>query len=328
MSEATDPGIDPARERYVLHRRFDRLGRLVGDDAMQRLLGSHAMVIGLGGVGSWAAEMLVRSGVGRVDLVDFDQVCITNVNRQVHALVGTIGQFKATALAERLAKINPQARIEGIIGFYDRERGGALLDRGAPYVIDAIDSITHKAHLLHACLARGIRVVCATGSGGRLDPTQVRTGDLAATRGDPLARAVRKILRLKYGFRKKLDFGIPAVHTLEPAREPLDLGYDRGKGFGCVCPQGLDRPFSCEARRRIYGTAGFVTAAMGQAAAALVVRAIAGDYAWPAPQERRAIPVDVGLDEEPGCEHEHTSACEHTAAAVAGHGPTMSDERG
>src|SRR3954467_2053236 len=105
---------------YILHRRFDRIGRLLGDQRMEQLFAAHVMVIGLGGVGSWAAESLARSGVGRLTLVDFDDVCITNFNRQLHALGGTVGEKKATVMAERIKKINPQIKVEGLVQFYDK----------------------------------------------------------------------------------------------------------------------------------------------------------------------------------------------------------------
>src|SRR6476661_1451236 len=107
----------PRETKYVLHRRFDRMGRLVGDANMEKLFNTHVMVIGLGGVGSWAAESLARSGVGKLTLVDFDEVCITNANRQLHALQGMVGQKKALVMAERMKKINPQAQVEGLALF-------------------------------------------------------------------------------------------------------------------------------------------------------------------------------------------------------------------
>lgn len=286
-TRADDP-LAPATaelgERYVLHRRFDRLGRLVGDPAMERLFATHAMVVGVGGVGSYAAEMLARSGVGRLTLIDFDEVCVTNVNRQLHALQGTVGRRKVDELAARFARVNPKAEVEAIPAFYDEGSSSELLDRGPDYVIDAIDSVTAKAHLIASCLARGLPVISSTGSGGRLDPTAIRVADLADVSGDPLARHLRKLLRSKYGLEgdaKAGPFGVPAVYSIEPAREPVELAYDGGEGFRCVCPQGRapDRPFSCERRNRIYGTAGFVTGAFGFACASRVVRHAVGELA-------------------------------------------------
>jgi len=271
---------------YRLHRRFDRMGRLIGDPAMQKLFASHAVVIGLGGVGSWAAESLVRAGVGRVTIVDFDQVCITNTNRQLAAIGGKVGEFKAEVLAERFRKINPQVRIEAVVKFYSEKTsdeilgltsGSGLKSGDRPdYVIDAIDNITAKCHLLAACRANGIPVATSTGSGGRLDPTQLRIADLARTEFDPLARAVRRILREKYAFPRagEGDFGIQAVYSGEPSRDPVELAYDGGKGFKCVCPQGQNGLNDCDMKNLIMGNAGFVTATFGNYLASIVVRTL------------------------------------------------------
>lgn len=261
-------------DSYRLHRRFDRIGRLVGDENMSRLLKARVMVIGLGGVGSVAAEALARSGIGQLWLVDFDKVCITNSNRQLQAMQGTIGQFKADVLAERLQKINPQAQVESIRHFYNERTSNQLLDRQPDYVVDCIDNITAKCHLIHACKQRGLKLICSTGASGRIDPTHIKVADLAETRVDPLAAAVRKILRSKYAFPSKGKFDIPAVYSTEHAAEPHELHYDEGKGFRCVCPGGKNEFHSCEDRSVIYGTAGFVTGTFGNVCASLVVQQV------------------------------------------------------
>jgi len=269
-------------DSYRLHRRFDRIGRLVGDDQMAHLLKARVMVIGLGGVGSLAAEALSRSGIGQLWLVDFDKVCITNTNRQLQAMQGTIGKFKADVLAERLQKINPQSQVEAIRHFYNERTSAMLLERNPDYVVDCIDNITAKCHLLDACRQRGLKVICSTGASGRIDPTQVKVADLAETRVDPLASAVRKILRGKYAFPARGKFDIPAVFSIEPAAEPHQLHYDEGKGFRCVCPGGKNEFHSCEDRSVIYGTAGFVTGTFGNFCASLVVRDIVSQRHQPA----------------------------------------------
>ncbi|MDR3608151.1 MAG: tRNA threonylcarbamoyladenosine dehydratase [Oligoflexia bacterium] len=261
-------------ETYRLHRRFDRMGRLVGDAKMKKLMGSHVMVIGLGGVGSWAAEMILRSGVGELTIVDFDEICVTNFNRQLHALQGMVGQQKVDVLAERFEKVNPQAKIHAIAKFYNFESSAEIFARRPDYVVDAIDNITAKCHLLHHCVSEGIPVVSATGSGGKLDPLRVQVRDLAQTEADPLARSVRRILRERYGFPVKGPFGIPAVYSDEPAMMPEELHYDGGKGFRCVCPQGDNEYFQCDNRNIILGNAGFVTGAFGMACASVVVRGL------------------------------------------------------
>lgn len=263
-------------EEYRLHRRFDRMGRLVGDRRMKRLMESHVMVIGLGGVGSWAAESLVRSGIGRLTLVDFDEICVTNANRQIHALGHLVGKKKAEVMAERMKQINPRVEAKAIPVFYNEEHCDRIFEVVPDFVVDAIDHVTSKCHLLAFCRDRKIPIICSTGSGGRLDPQHIKTGDLAFTTVDPLARAIRGILREKHGFPTddKAPFGIPAVYSTEPHLPPEELHYDNGKGFRCVCPQGDNPYFTCENRNVIMGNASFVTGTFGFFCASHVVRSL------------------------------------------------------
>jgi tRNA A37 threonylcarbamoyladenosine dehydratase len=263
-------------ERYKLHRRFDRMGRLVGDPGMRKLMGAHVMVIGLGGVGSWAAESLARSGVGELTLVDFDEICVTNFNRQLHSLNGLIGEKKAEVLAERLRKINPGAKINAVVNFYNERLAEEVLPESLrpDVVIDAIDSITSKCHLLANCRKRGIPVFTSMGTGGRMDPAQVKVADLGRTEHDSLARSVRSILRSQYGFPEKGEYGITAVYSTEPPTQPHELAYDGGKGFRCVCPQKDNEFFNCDNRNLIWGNASFLTGAFGLHLASLTVKHI------------------------------------------------------
>lgn len=263
---------------YMLHRRFDRMGRLVGDEAMAKLLSSHVMIIGIGGVGSFAAEAIARSGVGKITLVDFDEVCITNTNRQLHALSGLVGEKKADVMTERMKKINPQATVLSIPKFYNERLGAEIfaeaLEKMGPidFVIDAIDSVTPKCHLLWYCKENKIPVVTSTGSAGKMDPTQIKVVDLGKTSRDPLAKAIRRILRDQHGFPQEGEFGILAIQSEEPTAQPYELKYDGGKGFKCVCPQGQNEFFNCDNRNIILGNASFVTGAFGLACASVVVR--------------------------------------------------------
>jgi tRNA threonylcarbamoyladenosine dehydratase len=259
-------------ETYRLHRRFDRMGRLVGDGKMKKLMDSHVMIIGLGGVGSWAAECIARSGVGKITIVDFDEICVTNFNRQLHALQGLVGAQKTDVVGERLAKINPQAKIVVHTKFYNFETADEIFSERPDFVIDAIDHITSKTHLLNLCRERSIPVVCSAGSGGRMDPLKIKVRDLSQTEVDPLARAVRKILRDKYSFPEKGSWGIPTVYSDEDPLWPEELKYDNGKGFRCVCPQGDNPYFNCDSRNLILGNASFVTGTFGNVAASVVVR--------------------------------------------------------
>jgi len=262
----------PRENKYVMHRRFDRMGRLVGDAAMEKLFNTHVMIMGLGGVGSWAAESLARSGVGRLTVVDFDEICITNANRQLHALQGLVGKKKAAVMAERLRKINPQAQVKEHIMFYNEENSAAILSEKPDFVIDAIDNLTAKCHLLTTCRKNGIPVITSAGAAARLDPLAVELRDLADTHTDPLAHQVRKILRSRHEFPAKGEFGIQCVFSTEIPMMPEELHYDQGQGFQCVCPQGQNNLHSCDKRNRIYGTASFVTGNFGLVMASWVVR--------------------------------------------------------
>jgi tRNA A37 threonylcarbamoyladenosine dehydratase len=262
----------PRETKYVMHRRFDRMGRLVGDAAMEKLFNTHVMVLGLGGVGSWAAESLARSGVGKMTIVDFDEICITNANRQLHALQGLVGKKKATVMAERLRKINPQAQINEHVLFYNEENSETILSAKPDYIIDAIDNLTAKCHLLATCRKLQIPVITSAGAAARLDPLAVELKDLAETHTDPLAHQVRKILRSRHEFPAKGEFGIPCVFSTEIPMMPEELHYDQGKGFQCVCPQGQNNLHSCDKRNRIYGTASFVTGNFGLVMASWVIR--------------------------------------------------------
>lgn len=282
QTEDTQQPQQPPETEYVLHRRFDRMGRLVGDPVMRKLMSSHVMVVGIGGVGSWAAESLARSGVGEITVVDFDEVCITNANRQLHAIQGMVGKKKAEVMGERLRKINPQAKINIITEFYNEEKSAEMLfgltptksdcKRAPDYVVDAIDNLTAKAHLLATCVKENIPVVTSAGSAAKLDPLRIQKADLAETHTCPLAHQLRKILRQKYDFPEK-QFGITCIFSDEKVMMPEELFYDKGMGFKCVCPKTNDF-HGCDNRNMIYGSASFVTGAFGLAMASHIVNDI------------------------------------------------------
>ena len=259
--------------QQALPRRFDRIGRLVGDDAMRAIGRAHVMVVGVGGVGSWAAEALARSGIGTITLVDFDHVCITNFNRQVPAVEGTVGARKADVMAQRLRTINPDIAVHVVPVFYDAAHAADVFALRPDFVVDAIDSVGSKCHLLHHCISHGIPVVSSCGSGGRMDPTMIKIADLAAVQHDRLAQAVRKTLRKQYDFPAAGNgaFGVPAVHSTEQMKMPVPLECDEGKGFRCVCSARIET-FNCESRNVILGTMCHVTGAFGFACASVVVR--------------------------------------------------------
>ena len=259
-------------EAYRTHRRFDRAARLFSEPGLGRLMNSRVLVVGVGGVGSFTAEALARSGVGRLALIDFDKVCITNTNRQLHAMKGTVGKSKVEVMAERLRLIHPSSEVEAIAQFYRADCSDELLAGEIAFVVDAIDNLTAKAHLLATCLRRGIPVVSVMGAAARLDPTQIQIADLSKTEVDPFARALRKLLRKQHGLNLDESIGIPSVFSTEPPIEPSTPQYDEGQGFVCVCPSGKNGLHDCDRRSRIDGSASFVTGAFGLAAASVVVR--------------------------------------------------------
>jgi len=242
--------------------RFSGLERLYGVDAARQLGGRHVMVIGIGGVGSWAAEALVRSGVGRITLVDGDDVCVTNTNRQVHAVESTVGMPKVLAMAARMEQIWPACEVRAEIGFFDRQSAGSLLDNPPDMVLDAIDGVAAKCLLLAECCRREIPVVSVGGAGGKRDPTMVRAADMAEAVNDPLLRKVRRQLRREYSFPAAGAgrFGISSVFSCE---RPVFPGSD-GLVYPHHEPQSSLR-LDCASG---FGTASFVTGAFGFAAVA------------------------------------------------------------
>lgn len=260
-----------ANMRAMTHRRFDRAARLLGDEGIARLARSTVTVFGVGGVGSFAAEALVRSGVGRVILVDYDRICVTNVNRQLHAMKGTLGKPKVEVMAERLRLINPDATIETRAEFYAAETSARLLVPEPDIVIDAIDNIAAKMHLIATCVRDRLRIVSAMGAAARLDPTQVRVADLSETRVDPFARDLRRNLRRKHGLDCTQRTGVWAVFSEEPPLPPQLLAYDDG-AFRCVCPGGMNGKNDCEHKNRVEGSIAFVPSVFGMTMASVAVK--------------------------------------------------------
>lgn len=280
-SAAVNPGAPSASETdsvYRTHRRFDRAARLFTEPGLARLMDARVIVFGMGGVGSFTAEALARSAVGKLVLVDFDEVCVTNTNRQLHALKGNVGKRKVDVMAERLRLIHPSGEVTPVASFYNESTSEELLSGPIDFVVDAIDNVTAKVHLIATCLKRGIPLVSSMGAAARLDPTAIRTADLAQTHTDPLARNVRKLLRQRHDIEvhERRPLGVTAVFSEEEPIAPSDVHYDRGQGFRCVCPNGDNGLHTCERRSRIEGSAAFVTGAFGLACAGVVVRSLIG----------------------------------------------------
>jgi tRNA threonylcarbamoyladenosine dehydratase len=189
---------------------------LVGEVGLARLARASVAIFGIGGVGSYAVEALVRAGVGRLTLIDFDDICLTNINRQLHALEGSLGQPKVVVMAERCRDINPGVQVEPLKVFYQADCADALLGRGYDYVLDCIDQVTAKLHLIQSCKERGLPVISSMGAANKLDPTQITVADLAQTRCCRLARIIRKELR-----KRGITSGVRVVYSTEDFR-PLD----------------------------------------------------------------------------------------------------------
>lgn len=270
-----------------IHRRWDRLVRLLGMDGVRRMQATHVAVFGLGGVGSYLVEALARSAVGRLTLVDFDDVCVTNLNRQLQAFPETVGRSKAMLLAERVRAINPEAYVDPVQAFFEVATAEALLTPRPDIVVDAIDNVTSKVYLLERCTRSRIPVISVTGAGARLDPSRIRIDDLSRTRVDPLARVLRKELSRR-GIGTDGDAGIPVVFSDEEVLQPEVPEWDLESGFRCICPHREDSPHACEKRRTIYGTAAFMTAAFGMVAAGWVVRQASGRQNSSRPDARAA----------------------------------------
>ena len=203
-----------------LERRFGGIGRLYGQTAMAAFASAHVAVVGIGGVGSWAAEALARSGVGRITLIDLDNVAESNANRQIHALDDHFGRAKVTAMAERIRAINPTCDVTEVEDFVTPENASIFLGQSLDAVVDAIDQVRAKVAMIAYCRSSRIPVVVAGAAGGKVDPTQVRLDDLSRTVQDPLLARVRSQLRREHGFSRdpKRKFGISAVFSEEPVR--------------------------------------------------------------------------------------------------------------
>lgn len=255
------------RSRMSNDARFTGIERLYGKQAARHIRTMHVCVIGLGGVGSWAVEALARSGVGRLTLIDYDEICVSNINRQVHALGSSAGQKKSIAMQQRVKDINPDCRCSLIDDFItDKNLFEHLpVTAGFDYVVDAIDSIKFKAALIYYCKRNKIPVIATGAAGGLTDPTQIMVKDLSRTFNDPLAAKVRAQLRAQHGFTRNLKryFGVECVFSAQQQVYPDtegEVGHRKPgiHGVHLDCSMG-------------YGSASFVTASMGFVAVARLI---------------------------------------------------------
>lgn len=254
----------------VDQQRFGGVARLYGVEALAHFARSRVAVAGIGGVGSWAAEALVRSGLGRLLLIDLDDLCLTNVNRQIHALEPSLGASKVAVMAARLRLVNPALDCEEVEALVEPDNLDRLLPADLDAVIDATDDVPAKAALIAYCRRRRLPVVTLGGAGGQLDPTQIRVADLSRTTQDPLAAKVRQRLRREYGFSRnpKRRFEVPCVYSLEPLKYPTPEG-----GVSLARPAQDFAATDCDSG---FGTSVCVTATFGMVAAARCLERLAG----------------------------------------------------
>jgi len=205
--------------------RFGGVRRLYGAEAVDIYRQAHVCVVGIGGVGSWVVEALARTAIGKLTLIDLDDICITNTNRQIHALEGNIGASKVEVMAERARQINPDIEVIEVEDFITRDNIPELFSADFDYVVDAIDSLKEKAALINHCKRNKIPLITIGGAGGQIDPTRIEVGDLSRTTQDPLAAAVRSFLRRHYGFSKsKKKWGVDCVFSTEQLVYPQPDG--------------------------------------------------------------------------------------------------------
>ncbi|MES2320463.1 MAG: tRNA threonylcarbamoyladenosine dehydratase [Pseudomonadota bacterium] len=261
MTTINPPDFEEAAD---LERRFGGIGRLYGAAALARFRAAHVCVIGVGGVGSWIVEALARSAIGELTLIDLDNVAESNINRQIQALTGTIGQAKIGALAERIAQINPACRVNLIEDFITPDNLDQMIGgKGYDFVVDAIDAVKSKAALIAYCRDHQLPMVIIGSAGGQTDATRIEVRDLSRTEQEPLLKMVRKRLRNEYGFPRsiKTKFNVDAVFSMEPLTMPEGEACDIDGVSGLNCAG--------------FGSSMVVTATFGMIAAGHVLNQLA-----------------------------------------------------
>lgn len=247
--------------------QFSRTQLLLGNEGMDRLKGARVAVFGIGGVGGYAVEALVRSGIAAFDLIDDDKVCLTNLNRQIIATRKTVGQYKVDVMRDRILEINPKAQVEIHKCFYLPETASEFDFSSYSYIIDAVDTVTAKLELIMRAREAGVPIISCMGAGNKLDPTQFEVTDIYKTEICPLARVMRRELK-KRGVEK-----LKVVYSKEKPTRPLeDMSLSCRKN--CICPPGAER--KCTDRRDIPGSVAFVPSVAGLIIAGEVIKDIAG----------------------------------------------------
>ncbi len=244
----------------MLHA-FSRTEMLIGTEGLERLKGSTVVILGIGGVGSFVAEGLARSGVGHLILCDDDDVCLTNINRQIHATRKTVGKVKAEAMKERILSINPKAEVTVHPYLYTAETAETIITEDVDYVVDAIDMVTAKLHVIEYCTDRKIPIMSSMGTGNKLNPTMLEVTDIYKTSMCPLAKVMRHELR------KRRIKKLKVVYSKEQPITPQNVGGNCRTD--CICPN-KDR--TCDQRRAIPGSVSFVPSVAGLIIASEVVK--------------------------------------------------------
>lgn len=252
---------------FDFNQRFGGIARLYGVEGLKKLLDSHILIVGLGGVGTWAAEALARSGVGSITLVDLDDICITNTNRQIHAHDSMFGVMKVKAISDRIQAINPQCKVRMIEDFFTESSADIILDQKYDYVIDAIDSLNNKCLLALKCRDKNFPLVITGGAAGKRNPTMIKVDDLGLVCNDSLLFSLRKKLRQEFNFpsganftrTKKQIFNMTCVYSPE---EPI---FPKNDGTVClVADSDTNLRLDCETGMgsitHITGTFGFMAA--------------------------------------------------------------------
>lgn len=234
---------------------------------MEKLRASRVAVFGIGGVGGYTVEALVRGGVGSIDIVDDDKVCLTNINRQIYALSSTIGKYKVDVAEERILDINPDAKVKKYRTFFLPENADGFDFAQYDYVVDAIDTVKGKIGLVECAYRAGVPIISSMGAGNKLDPTRFEVADIYSTSVCPLARVMR------YELKKR---GIPSLKVVYSREEPVSPSNDAGLSCksNCVCPPGTVR--KCSNRRAVPGSVSFVPSVVGLIIAGEVIRDIIG----------------------------------------------------
>lgn len=246
-----------------MKNQFEGIINLYGEESFNQFQDAHILIVGIGGVGSWCAESLARSGIGQITLIDMDEVCMSNINRQIHALHSTIGQSKVEIMSKRIKDINPSIKINPLFDFFSESTQNLIEENHFDFIVDAIDSVTPKCLLIAKADKLKIPIISIGGSGSRINPELITINDLNKSVNDKLLKQVKRTLRREYHFSKfeKKPFKIPAVFSKEIPLDAKVNTHELKRGKKINCQSGL-------------GSASFVTASFGLLATSYVLNQI------------------------------------------------------